>query len=367
MERSSKRARIDSDDKEPETEKIEKKKEKQIDENDPRRKRKLRRKQQRMIMEYYREGSSYGLPASTLLYYMSTQLGLNTNDLLWFVISPLISILLIFRLCILGLTEHFLYEKISFTDYQDQVTNFKTDVLKFNDTVEASQDIDDESTKTDSVKDADDQSIVQQEEFRLMLLRHWSLYDSLYHSSYVATRLGIWKERGRQKLIDLLTNSGFPLKESHQNYRAMHARFKKDIAPKLRKWAPQFNMPEIEFPSFIRNYGYRLTLTASDAVYALTALMDCGAEWIKKHATSVAGEENSFGEVDENKAGQLVSGVNTQKLTGIGLGLRTGIAGVSIKKNNVDDAEKEAGAEEDDSLMSNWVRNFYVAYDALYE
>jgi cell division control protein 45 len=31
-----------------------------------------------------------------------------------------------------------------------------------------------------------------------MLYRHWSLYDSMWHSQYIATRLGIWKENGQK-------------------------------------------------------------------------------------------------------------------------------------------------------------------------
>lgn len=41
-----------------------------------------------------------------------------------------------------------------------------------------------------------------------MLFRHWTLYDAMYHSSYVASKLGIWKEKGRQRLTGLLAKMG---------------------------------------------------------------------------------------------------------------------------------------------------------------
>jgi hypothetical protein len=44
-----------------------------------------------------------------------------------------------------------------------------------------------------------------------MLFRHWTLYDAMYHSSYVASKLGIWKERGRKRLTGLLAKMGFVL------------------------------------------------------------------------------------------------------------------------------------------------------------
>ena len=58
------------------------------------------------------------------------------------------------------------------------------------------------------VKGADDRSIRCVDELRLMLLRHWSLAEALSHSAYVATRMGVWKEKGRQKIGYLLAKMG---------------------------------------------------------------------------------------------------------------------------------------------------------------
>ncbi len=51
-----------------------------------------------------------------------------------------------------------------------------------------------------------------------MLHRHWTLFDSLYHSEYVATRLGTWvsETAGTQTLEKFLVHMGIPLKESRQ-------------------------------------------------------------------------------------------------------------------------------------------------------
>lgn len=54
----------------------------------------------------------------------------------------------------------------------------------------------------------DDLSVRATEELRFMLFRHWTLYDAMLHSSYVASKLGIWKERGRKKLTGLLAKMG---------------------------------------------------------------------------------------------------------------------------------------------------------------
>ena len=42
-----------------------------------------------------------------------------------------------------------------------------------------------------------------------MMFRHWNLYDAMYHSSYVAGKLGIWKEKGRKRLSGLLAKMGY--------------------------------------------------------------------------------------------------------------------------------------------------------------
>ena len=34
--------------------------------------------------------------------------------------------------------------------------------------------------------------------YQFMLYRHWNLYDSMWHSRYIATRLGIWKDHGKK-------------------------------------------------------------------------------------------------------------------------------------------------------------------------
>jgi hypothetical protein len=61
------------------------------------------------------------------------------------------------------------------------------------------------------VKSAFDKSIEYVDDLRLMLYRHWTLYDSMYHSSYFASRLGIWKGKGRNYLVNLLAKIGYTL------------------------------------------------------------------------------------------------------------------------------------------------------------
>lgn len=118
--------------------------------------------------------------------------------------------------------------------------------------------------------------------------------------------------------------------------------FKTSLRSKLLQIAPTYNMTDIVFPSFNRTFGYKGTVSAADAVYSLEALMDYGAEWV-----------TGDGGVGEDVVG----------LAGVGVGLRTGVAAVGLRVGGfvfVDDEE-----EDGEVRRRRWVKNFYVAYDAL--
>ena len=85
-----------------------------------------------------------------------------------------------------------------------------------------------------------------------MLLRHWTLYDSMYHSQYVASRLGIWRHPGRRKLQTFLAKMGIPLKECQQKYAFMSIEFKKLLRAQIDKYAPVFGLDDILYGSFYR-------------------------------------------------------------------------------------------------------------------
>ena len=55
-----------------------------------------------------------------------------------------------------------------------------------------------------------------------MLIRHWSLYDSMYYSSYLAPRLRIWSEMGKKELNRFIALLGIPLEEAKQKYKYMN-------------------------------------------------------------------------------------------------------------------------------------------------
>ena len=61
------------------------------------------------------------------------------------------------------------------------------------------------------------------EDFRFALMRHWSLYDAMLHSTYVAVRLQTWTDHGRRRLQELLARMGFLLAECCNDFGEDHA------------------------------------------------------------------------------------------------------------------------------------------------
>ena len=109
------------------------------------------------------------------------------------------------RLAILGLTYQYTTSRISREEYEKYQSIYHDEVARMNPAPAASV------TKDGDFKSQhpDDKSVYASDELRFMLFRHWNLYDSMYHSSYVASKLGIWKERGRKRLTGLLAKMGY--------------------------------------------------------------------------------------------------------------------------------------------------------------
>ena len=58
----------------------------------------------------------------------------------------------------------------------------------------------------------------ERDELRFMLHRHWSLFDAMYYSNYVAARLSVWKHDGKRRLQELLAKIGLSLEACRQTY-----------------------------------------------------------------------------------------------------------------------------------------------------
>ncbi|KAI1881471.1 hypothetical protein JX265_000297 [Neoarthrinium moseri] len=269
--------------------------------------RSLRRKLIRMkqenegiIRNYYRGGASYSEPVSAMVYSLASELGREDNDLLW--------------LTIVGVSSMELYGRssgglaISVKGSDTPATGWmgvrgarlrqllRDEVRRLNPPELTSQTGRVSQTEGPGIipttaSSPEDTSIRLSPEPRFLLIRHWSLYDSMLHSPYLFSKLRIYNESGLKRLHKLLAKMGVSLVQCKQSYTHMDMTLKKELRTKLLKYASLYNLddmvPGAETDSrdrggakdgwgFVRSWGWRATLSAQDVGVVIGALLEVG-------------------------------------------------------------------------------------------
>lgn len=146
------------------------------------------------INKYYQAGTHHGQSVAGTIYMLASSLGREDNDLLW--------------LAILGLTHQYISSRIKRDNYDVLHSLYLDEVARLNPPPPPPSSAAASSSATSSQPNPDDHSIRPSEELRFTLYRHWNLYDSMYHSGYVASKMGIWREKGKGKLQGMLAKMG---------------------------------------------------------------------------------------------------------------------------------------------------------------
>ncbi|KAI9510893.1 CDC45-like protein [Russula earlei] len=288
-----------------------------------------------LLDKYYMSGTWYGQSASGIVYLLATALERVDNDLLW--------------LAIIGLTNQYTRCRISRSEYEKYHSIYYDEVSRLNPPPPLSD------AHGLAALSADDMSVRTTDELRFELVRHWTLYDAMFHSSYVAGKLGIWKEQGRKRLTGLLAKMGFSVPQTQQLYAHMDMDLKRELRDKLDAIAPEYGMIELTYPSFVRCYGYHMQpLSAADAADALNALLDA--------ATGVRIEVEADG---VRNGGEWFGGARVWRAHG-----RWGVAEAkeSANERGRDQEDENPAGEregEDNGRESSLVWNFWNAFDAL--
>jgi hypothetical protein len=132
---------------------------------------------------------------------------------------------------------------------------------------------------------------------------------------------------------------------------------KKSLKSKLIDLAPRYNMDNVLFLSFEKNYGHSCTLSATDVVYSVSTLLDCGASMLERHGVSHYENVISFGNINDQRL-EDVPDLGESGLVGAGAKTKS-VAGAIA-----DRVLHEIGNGENDS-RHEWAKHFYLAYDAL--
>ncbi|KAI0520899.1 CDC45-like protein [Xylaria bambusicola] len=309
-----------------------------------RRLRRMRHESEAVLRKYYRMGASYSEPISAMIYSLASELGREDNDLLW--------------LTIVGVTSMELYGRSSAglavtvrsgdsrptTGWmgvrgarirqllRDEVRRLNPLELGYKDTRVTSAES--AGIIPTTARSPEDTSIRLSPEPKFLLIRHWSLYDSMLHSPYLFSRLRIWSDSGVKRLHKLLAKMGVSLVQCKQSYTHMDMKVKKELRTKLLKYASLYNLDDMvpaaetdgkdrggakDGWGFVRSWGWRATLSAQDVGVVIGALLE-----VSRHSTIT--------DMDGR-----------------------------IRASQAQDYEDDGGAAE----AQEWVSRFWEAYDAL--
>ncbi|POR31198.1 Cell division control protein 45 [Tolypocladium paradoxum] len=264
----------------------------------------IRRDNESVLHKYYKMGSSFAEPISSMMYSLASELGREDNDLLW--------------LTIVGVSSMELYGRSSAGvaapirgNDKGRPTGWmgvrgarlrqllRDEVRRLNPPEVTNGRVAVENTGVipTTARNPEDTGIRLSPEPRFLLIRHWSLYDSMLHSPYLFSRLKTWSETGIKRLHKLLAKMGVSLAQCRQSYTHMDMMLKRELRAKLLKYGSLYNLDEMvpavdrdgkdragakDGWGFVRSWGWRATLSAQDVGVVIGALLEVG-----KHVQAV--------------------------------------------------------------------------------
>ncbi|KAK5722016.1 DNA replication initiation factor cdc45 [Elasticomyces elasticus] len=268
----------------------------------------LRKKHEKTLESYYDRGSWTGEPCSSILYSLVSELGREDNELLWLAVVGVESVVLSPFTTSTSLTNS---ESRSSGGRRKQPSKLELVKAVLRDEVRRLNPPDTSHRRGASgsvvggntagyddvpttARSATDTSIRLSPEPRFLLIRHWSLLDSMLHTTYLATRLHLWNEQGRKRLNKLLAKMGISLQEAGKGYLHLDLEVKRTLRARVGKFAEQYGLEGLvpegdqsagsgmgmgkgEGFGFVRSWGWRGTLSAGDVVSVVSAILEVGA------------------------------------------------------------------------------------------
>lgn len=264
---------------------------------------KLRRKNETVLQDYYSLGASYSEPISSMMYSLASELGREENDLLWMAIVGVSSMELYGRSSV-GVavsTQKFSDLPKGWTGtrgfrirqiLRDEVRRLNPpELLDSSSSRNRNSMAENNGIILTTARSPNDTSIRLSPEPRFLLIRHWSLWDSMLHSPYLSARLHIWSDVGQKRLRKLLAKMGVSLVQCTQSYTHMDMDLKRDLRSKLLKYSEMYGLDDLvpaadtdgrdrggtkEGWGFVRSWGWKATLSAQDVGVIVGAILEVG-------------------------------------------------------------------------------------------
>ena len=70
-------------------------------------------------------------------------------------------------------------------------------------------------------------------ELRLYLYRHWSIWESFYHSLFTMSQFKLWSLRGQRKHLDFLSSIGLSLQNCKRKFKSVDTKVRNDASVKI--------------------------------------------------------------------------------------------------------------------------------------
>ena len=273
----------------------------------------LRRKHESVLHKYYSLGSSYSEPISSLLYSLASELGREDNDLLWHAVVGVSSLELYGR-SMAGVGISSALDAGGSAGWGGERGERIRQVLRDevhrlnppdpNDTNRESSRGESSGVIPTTGRSPTDTSIRLSPEPRFLLIRHWSLYESMLHSPYLAAKLHLWNDVGRKRLFKLLAKMGVSISQSKQNYTHMDMDLKRGLRQMLLKYAPMYGLDGLVPPvaragrdktgwGFVRSWGFKACLSAIDVGVILGSILEVGKARVRPMEHEVRDKQTS--------------------------------------------------------------------------
>ncbi|ODV95051.1 hypothetical protein PACTADRAFT_70269 [Pachysolen tannophilus NRRL Y-2460] len=159
---------------------------------------------------------------------------------------------------------------------------------------------------TNNTRTPDTNNLIIDKDYSLFLLRHWNLYNSFFYSNLVNSKLQLYTVEGRKNLNKLFAKMGISLSAANQNWKYLDIDLKKKLNFIFQKYLKFYDLEKIIKDGFIKNFGYKGSISANEFAEAVTALLEYNHDIkINKNNLDAEVTKNGIGEHhNENKRKQ---------------------------------------------------------------